>query len=188
MLFVLRWRYGDDFLSDPGENGDWFNEALIYPFDTVNRAVRYYCEACDEPPTLNTFCIVLDEIYSNRVDDFFRLKSDAGVRCKICNDFGYTIFNYPTKVQLAHACKCEAGDQYEAYRGDTPMSDADCLSRYGVSLAELDAKKIRTARRPRIQLDMHRTAGLEHAKRIGAPHANARSMANRVVIYDVFYG
>lgn len=188
VMFVLRWRYGDDFLTDPGENGDWFNECLLYPFDSVNRAVRYYCEACDERPTLNNFLIALEEIHRGRVDDFFNMKSSVFKICHKCNDYGFYYLEYPTKLQTVRACDCSCAEEHEALSGEEKMTDEDCLARFGVGLRFLDKSKVRYIRKPRIQLDKNRTAGLEYAKRINAPHANAKTMSERPVIYEVRYG
>ena len=165
---------------------------MLYPAETVDRAVRYYCEARDEAPTLDSFLIALDEIHRGRATEFFNMQSQAFTGCRKCNDFGYFLTVYPSGIEARENCHCkEHKDYFQILDSEVPLTDKDCFAKFGVSLRFFDRSLVRVVRRPRIQLYMNgrnSDATLAHAKKMGYAKADADSMADRYVIYDVRYG
>lgn len=153
--------------------------------------MRYYCEACDKEPTLDEFLIALDEIHRGRTANFFRMKSEAFVGCRRCNDHGYYFVEYPTGVEYEEECKCREEDpHFNILDPEVPMTESECYAKFGFGQRFLDRGMVSVIRKPRIQLfkDGRGMEGLELAKKRHAPHADADSMASRPVIYEVRYG
>lgn len=191
MLKILRWRYREDFLADEREQESWFNNCNLYPPESVDLAVRYYCEACDKEPTENEFLIALDEIHNGRYEDFFRLKSEAFVGCRRCNDHGYFFVQYPTGAEYQEECDCRKEEYlFNILNPEIPMVESECYAKFGFGQRFLDRDRARVIRKPRIQLfkDGRGMEGLEIARKRNATHADADSMASRPVIYEVRYG
>ena len=163
---------------------------MLYPPETVDLAVRYYCEAIDREPTLDAFLISLDAINSGMTEDFFRMKSEAFVGCRRCNDHGYYLVNYPTGAEYQEECECREKDhKFNILNDEVPMTESECYAKFGFGQRFLDRDRVKVVRRPRIQLFKNGRGmeGLEMARKMKAPHANADSMASREVIYDVTF-
>lgn len=190
MLKILRWRYGDSFLADERDEAEWFNNLLLYPFSSVDRAVRYYCEARDTAPTLDQFLIALEEIHSGRWNDFFRMKSEAFIGCKKCNDRGYYYVVYPSGEEVQEDCDCRNHNLNLHMFADDGMTDNEWFRRFGVGHRFINNEYINVVRRPRIQLYNNRDSDSElaNARMMGLRKANADTMAERPVTYEVTYG